>query len=149
MREQDFDPMNELELSELMGELPPDDEMVKHITPWRAATDRIITGLGLTTITLNFLWLNYLLPLLGTVMLFLGFRSLRKENKWFFLCYVISIFPRSPFAQHLERAGEHAIRVLRGALFPRERFVERRRNQRRAAHAEQQRQRAYHAERDF
>jgi len=91
MREHDFDSFSDLELSALISELPPDDELVKHITPWRVATDRIITGLALTTITLNFFWLQYLLPFIGTVMLFLGFRSLRRENKWFFLCYVISV----------------------------------------------------------
>lgn len=91
MREHDFDPFSELELSELMNELPPDEELVKHITPWRGAMDRIVTGLALTTITLKFLWLDYLLPLIGTVMLFLGLRSLRRENKWFMLCYIISI----------------------------------------------------------
>ncbi|MGI6029646.1 MAG: hypothetical protein ACOX81_09620 [Candidatus Heteroscillospira sp.] len=83
------------QLDELLAEgaalLPPDDEVVSEITPWRHAMDRVIVGLGMSTLTLNFLWLNYLLPAIGAVLLVLGFRSLRRENGWFRLCWILSI----------------------------------------------------------
>ncbi len=91
MREYDFDPMNGAELSQLLSELPPTDNIVHDVTPWRRAMERIVIGLALTTITLHFLWLDYLLPFIGELMLVLGFRTLRQENRWFRLNYIISL----------------------------------------------------------
>ena len=45
---------------------PPADG---EITPWRTAMDRILGGMGLTTITRNFLGLDVLLPASGAVRL--------------------------------------------------------------------------------
>ena len=47
----------------------------------------IIGGSGLCSITLNFLNLNLLLPLIGVLCQLLGFRALRRENRWFGLCW--------------------------------------------------------------
>lgn len=73
---------DDLRFDELLREdaaaLPPPAD--GEITPWRTAMDRILWGMGLTTITLNFLWLNVLLPAIGAVLLVLGFRTLRREN---------------------------------------------------------------------
>ena len=44
--------------------------------------NRILFGMALCAITLNFLCLNYILPAVGTVLLLLGFRTLRRENRW-------------------------------------------------------------------
>ena len=38
-------------------------------------------------ITLNFLLLNYILPSIGILMIFLGLRRLRRENRWFRSAY--------------------------------------------------------------
>lgn len=65
-----------------VGQDPPD--------PWRKALWRVCWGLALTTITLNFLDLQYILPALGSVLLYLGFRALRRENGWLRMGYGLS-----------------------------------------------------------
>ena len=76
MREYDDIPLNEREFDDLLtrsiSDLPPDEELVREITPWRKAMNRILLGFGLTSITLNFLCLNYLLPAIGVVLMLLG-----------------------------------------------------------------------------
>ncbi len=67
------------------------DAVAAEITPYKSSMSRIIWGLGLTGITLNFLYLNFILPTIGTALLLLGFRSVRRENRWFSLCYGVSI----------------------------------------------------------
>lgn len=76
-------------LRESLPELPP-DEIVRAVTPWRRAVKRVLVGLALNTLTLNFLCLNYILPAIGMVLMVLGFRSLRRENGWFRACYVLT-----------------------------------------------------------
>ena len=51
----------------------------------------MLIGMGLTTVTLNFLYLDYILPAIGMVLLLLGLRSLRRENRWFGACYGITV----------------------------------------------------------
>ena len=41
----------------------------------------VLWGMGLTTITFHFLYLDLLLPALGGILMVLGFRTLRQENK--------------------------------------------------------------------
>lgn len=79
----DFDAM----LEESMPELPPED-IAESVTPFSKAMDRVLWGMALCTLTLNFLCLNYILPAFGMVMLVLGFRSLRRENAWFMAGFV-------------------------------------------------------------
>lgn len=86
MDEQDFESM----LGSSVPELLPDD-IIAEVTPWKRAVNRILAGMALCAITLNFLYLNYILPAIGTVLLLLGFRSLRRENKWFGACFVITV----------------------------------------------------------
>ena len=66
---------------------PPPAELSDEFTPWRNAMNRILWGTVWTTITLNFWYLNVILPAVGHIMQLLGFRALRKENKWFRLGY--------------------------------------------------------------
>lgn len=77
-------------LMEDLSQLPPAPGEVWGYAPWRSAMTKILWGMGLTTIHFEFLYLQYLLPLLGAALLYLGFRSLRKENRWFKLCWVLS-----------------------------------------------------------
>ena len=94
MREYDVNNLNEQEFDSMlqssMAELPPDD-IAYEVTPWRKAINRILTGFALGAITLNFLGLNYLLPAIGMILTILGFRTLRKENKWFNACWIITV----------------------------------------------------------
>ena len=78
-------------LATTLGELPPPEDTVRDVTPWRAAMGRIVTGLCLTCFTLNFLYLQYLLPAIGIVQLYLGLRSLRNANRWFHFSWYCSI----------------------------------------------------------
>lgn len=87
--------MTERELDELLyqsaGQLPADGPDSLPPAPWRRALKLICWGMAQTTITLNFLLLQYILPTVGAVLLCLGFRSLRRENRWFRFAYALSI----------------------------------------------------------
>ena len=72
------------------AQLPPETVGQAPPTPWREPLWRVCWGLALTTITLNFLYLQYILPALGVVLLYLGFRALWRENGWFQLGYGLS-----------------------------------------------------------
>ena len=69
----------------------PTEEIVAEVTPWRRAMNRILFGMALCAITLNFLCLNYILPAVGTVLLLLGFRTLRRENRWLGGCFAVTV----------------------------------------------------------
>lgn len=79
MDDREFDLMLEEEL-EL---LPLPDQEAAAVNPWEKAMGQIVWGLALTTITINHWYLNYLLPAVGMMLLLLGHRTLRQENKWF------------------------------------------------------------------
>ena len=92
MSEKDFDAMLEGSVSET----PPED-VVEKITPWKKAMNRVLAGMALCAITLNFLCLNYILPAVGIVLQLLGFRALRRENKWFNACFAVTIIRAAYF----------------------------------------------------
>lgn len=82
----DFDSL----LEESLTELPPDD-VVNHVTPWHKSMHRILVGIALGTITVNFYGLNYILPAIGVILMLLGFRTLRKDNIWLKSCWLITL----------------------------------------------------------
>lgn len=86
MTDADFEAM----LAQSVPDVPP-EEIVTEVTPWRRAMNRILFGMALCAITLNFLCLNYILPAIGTVLLLLGFRTLRRENRWLGGCFAITV----------------------------------------------------------
>lgn len=51
----------------------------------------IAIGFMLTVMTFNFLWLQYILPAIGAVLLYNGFREIKKENKGFNIAWVFSV----------------------------------------------------------
>ncbi len=87
MTDRDFDQL----LYQGADQLPPKSVEQTSPDPWRQALLLICWGIALTSITLNFLNLQYILPAVGAMLLCLGFRSLRRENGWFRQCYVLSI----------------------------------------------------------
>lgn len=89
-REYPRDDAFEALLAQSVAELPP-EEIVADVTPWRRAMERVLFGLALCMVTLNFWCLNYLLPAIGTVLLLLGFRALRRENPWLRGCFVCAV----------------------------------------------------------
>lgn len=100
MTEKNFNIENDKEFDALiessLGELPP-DYLTDEITPWRKATGRVIWGLALCGVTVNVFALDYILPVVGTILSLLGFRALRSENKNFKACYVISVMHSAAF----------------------------------------------------
>lgn len=84
--DQDFEAM----LAHSVSGLPP-EEILRDVTPWRTSMNRVLIGLAMTTVTFNFWCLNYILPAIGTILLLLGFRTLRQENRWFRSCFMITI----------------------------------------------------------
>ncbi len=51
----------------------------------------IFNGLVMTCFTLRFWYLDYILPILGFGLLFVGLRKLKNENKYFNLCFTFLI----------------------------------------------------------
>ena len=92
MTDADFEAM----LAQSVPDIPP-EEIVAEVTPWRRAMNRILFGMALCAITLNFLCLNYILPAIGTVLLLLGFRTLRRENRWLGGCFAVTVIPAGDF----------------------------------------------------
>ena len=88
MKPDEFD----LQLMDEMSQLPPPAPEVEDYTPWQASIRKIIVGMVLITFRLEFFYLQYLLPLLGACLLYLGYRSLRKSDPWFTLCWGLSAF---------------------------------------------------------
>lgn len=88
MKPDEFD----LQLMDEMSQLPPPAPEVHDYTPWQASIRKIIWGMVLVTFRLEFFYLQYLLPLLGATLLYLGYRSLRKSDPWFTLCWDLSAF---------------------------------------------------------
>lgn len=95
-RESARDDAFEALLAQSVAELPP-EEIVAEVTPWRRAMNRILFGMALCAITLNFWCLNYILPAVGTVLLLLGFRALRRENRWLGGCFVVTVIRAACF----------------------------------------------------
>lgn len=93
MREREWESANEKAFETLLensvSELPPED-VVGTVTPWKKAMNRVLWGIALCAVTLNFWGLDYILPAIGMVLALLGFRALRRENKWFRGAYIVT-----------------------------------------------------------
>ena len=84
MNEREYD----LLLAETAGELPPPPE--EQAEPWSRAMKYILWGLALVTFRLELFYLQFILPCIGSVLVFLGFRSLRRSARGFAAAYAAS-----------------------------------------------------------
>lgn len=100
MSDREWENMSDADFEALLEdhvlELPPED-IVAEVTPWKESMNRVLVGLALTVITLNFWCLNYIFPAIGTILLLLGFRTLRHENKWFGCCFALTVIRAAYF----------------------------------------------------
>lgn len=110
-------------LYEGASQLPPDLPGAEPPKPWKNPMSRICWGLALITITLNFLYLDDILPAIGIVMLWLGLRSLRRQNSGFrfafvcatlyavfrFLCLIAAATPLDPWLIELIDMDWHSM----------------------------------------
>ena len=74
-------------LTESADTLPPPAD----VSPWRSVMSCVVWGIALKTLTLQLLYLDYILPTLGCILLVLGFRTLRQENRALRWAYGLSI----------------------------------------------------------
>ncbi|MGI6066763.1 MAG: hypothetical protein ACOYI2_09785, partial [Bacillota bacterium] len=74
-----------------LSELPPPEGEIEKTNPWSKPIGFITWGFILTTLHLNMIYLQYILPTVGVILIFLGFRSLRNENKYFKILWIFSI----------------------------------------------------------
>lgn len=72
-----------------LPDIPPDD-IADMVSPWSNAWDYIIVGEVLTTFVLNIWIFGYIFKMLGSVLMLLGFRKLRRENVFFKFAYMLS-----------------------------------------------------------
>lgn len=93
----EFDRMIEQDIA---GTVPA-QSVVDEVNPWHEPIDRIAWGLTLTGFTLNFLYLQYLLPAVGVVLQYLGFRALRRNGAAFRAAWAISMVRLIWFAAFL------------------------------------------------
>lgn len=84
----DFDRL----LRESLDSADAPEEIVHAVRPWTQAVSYLMTGLILTTIHLNFLYLQYLPPTIGYSCVILGLRSLRQENRAFRISWLLSLW---------------------------------------------------------
>ena len=78
-------------LGELADALSPEEKEEREIRPWRKAIGRIIWGIVLTIIELDYLMLNHILPVIGYMILILGTRALRCENRHFRNLHILTL----------------------------------------------------------
>lgn len=86
MDEEDFDAL----LARSVPEMPPDDIVARTI-PGKEALGRILTGYFLYTFVIHFIGLDLILPVIGQILVLLGFRALQHENRWFNACYLLEV----------------------------------------------------------
>lgn len=89
MKDKSFD--FDRQVIDCLSEITPPEEEIQRINPWSKPIGFITWGFILTTIHLNFVYLQYILPTIGVVLIYLGFRSLRRENKYFTVLWIISM----------------------------------------------------------
>lgn len=56
-----------------LSQMPLPEDMMKQVTPWRPAMKRVLIGLFLNMFTIRFFCLQYILPVIGLIMMLLGF----------------------------------------------------------------------------
>ncbi len=69
----------------------PADQMVDDVTPWRQSMRYILLGWLLSAAAIETNILAYYFPVIGGALLYLGFRTLKKENRWLNAGLILSL----------------------------------------------------------
>ena len=69
----------------------PADQMVDDVTPWRQSMRYILLGWLLSATAIETNILAYYFPVIGGALLYLGFRTLKKENRWLKAGLILSL----------------------------------------------------------
>lgn len=77
-------------LAQAAGELPPTEDERRALAPFGFCIRYIIIGIALITIRLDHPALHDTLPLAGYLLLYLGLRTLRRENLWYRISWVLA-----------------------------------------------------------
>lgn len=72
-------------------EIPQEEVTTKKKNVWKKSMNLVLYGFAFSLINLEYLQLNMVFPTLGNVLMLLGFRQLKNENKYFKACCVISV----------------------------------------------------------
>lgn len=95
MSERDFDRFSDEEFEKFLQEEASDidigEKSLKKVNPWKKSTDMIFAGLVLQLFGIGIFYLNYILPLVGSLLIVIGFRMLSNENKWFKAGFIFSL----------------------------------------------------------
>lgn len=95
MSERDFDRFSDEEFERFLQDevsgMNVTEKTVKSVNPWKKSTDMIFAGLILQLFGIGIFYLNYILPLVGSLLVTIGFRMLSNENKWFKSGFVASL----------------------------------------------------------
>lgn len=73
------------------AQLPPTDQETSRITPWRKSMMLFLIGVALNALVYPAANLNYIFPTIGIILMAVGLRSLRKENRFFFAAWLICL----------------------------------------------------------
>ena len=76
-------------LEEELTTVPPPGDQLIEITPWRRAIARLIGGSAMVLFAMT--PLGYLMNVAGVLLMMLGFRMLRRENRWFTAGWLLSM----------------------------------------------------------
>ncbi len=80
-------------LVEHLSKVNPPEREIGKINPWRRPILQIIWGIILTVFSINIppLPWEYIIPTVGIILLYVGFRSLRQVNRWFRLAWFLAL----------------------------------------------------------
>lgn len=90
MSDLDNDESEQVHVEQLI-EIPPVDDITSGCITWERPIGLITWGLLLTSVHINHLYLQYILPTVGVLLFYYGTSSLRCENKWFRATLIFAI----------------------------------------------------------
>jgi len=73
-----------------LSEITPSDITLPTVTPWKMAFRSLLIGIVLCSFTIHILYLQYILPSAGVILILIGMRMMRSNNRWFYAGYIFA-----------------------------------------------------------